>query len=253
MIPKVIHYCWFGNKEKPQLVQDCIASWRRLMPKYEIMEWNENNSPMDIPFVIQAYNAEKWAFVSDYVRSYVLFQYGGIYLDTDMLMFQSLDDFLSYKFFIGKETPSRLSCGVMGSVSNYILFDKLLSYYQESDFLNCYQRTIPDIITDFCLEHRIFNGVDSCSSSVLIAPLEYFYDYTYEQALDGVDPYKVKHPLAYGAHLWNHSWKNEISYMKERNYKKVISCMLNTHINTGLQPVKYYRDLLWLFRNADKN
>ena len=86
MIPKIIHYCWFGGSTKPKLVKDCILSWKIFFPNYEIIEWNEKNSDLNEPFVKAAYNLKKWAFVSDYVRLTKVYEYGGLYLDTDMLI-----------------------------------------------------------------------------------------------------------------------------------------------------------------------
>lgn len=85
LIPKKIHYCWFGKKEKPELVKTCIESWKIKLSEYEIIEWNEDNFDINSNiFVKEAYECGKYAFVSDYVRVYVLYKYGGIYLDTDV-------------------------------------------------------------------------------------------------------------------------------------------------------------------------
>ena len=85
MIPKIIHYCWFGNKELPDKVKSCISTWEKILPEYEIICWNETNFDVDIcDFTREAYEVGKYAFVSDYVRFYALDKLGGIYLDTDM-------------------------------------------------------------------------------------------------------------------------------------------------------------------------
>ena len=82
---KIIHYCWFGGNEKSQIIKKCINSWKKYMPEYKIMEWNEKNIDLSFsPFVIEAYKNKKWAFVSDVIRLKVLYEYGGIYLDTDV-------------------------------------------------------------------------------------------------------------------------------------------------------------------------
>lgn len=99
MIPKVIHYCWFGHAEKPNLIKHCIASWKKVMPDYEIKEWNETNFDINIsPLCREAYQAKKWAFVADYCRIYVLLHYGGIYMDTDIITLKRFDPFLTYSF-----------------------------------------------------------------------------------------------------------------------------------------------------------
>jgi len=104
MIPKKLHYCWFGRGKKPHLIRHCLATWRQVMPDYEIKEWNEDNFDVTlIPFVKQAYMERKWAFVADYCRFYACHKEGGIYLDTDVEVFRRFDDFLHHHFFAGTE------------------------------------------------------------------------------------------------------------------------------------------------------
>src|SRR5690554_2001513 len=102
-IPKTIHYCWFGNKKKPKIVEECIVSWHKVLSDYEIKEWNETNVDLNGTFVKFTYSKKKWAFVSDYVRLSVLYNHGGIYLDTDMLFLKPLDSFLENDLFFGAE------------------------------------------------------------------------------------------------------------------------------------------------------
>ena len=100
MIPKKIHYCWFGRGTMPELAKKCIASWKRYCPDYEIIEWNEDN--FDITsnaYVHEAYENRKFAFVTDYVRLYVMYTQGGIYMDTDVEVVRSLDEFLIHEGF----------------------------------------------------------------------------------------------------------------------------------------------------------
>lgn len=105
MIPHIIHYCWFGKGQKPNLVEQCMASWHRFMPDWTYMEWNEDNfdvasAPL---YVRQAYDVRKYAFVSDYVRLWALEQYGGVYLDTDVEIIRSFEPLLQDTAFIGFE------------------------------------------------------------------------------------------------------------------------------------------------------
>lgn len=93
MIEKVIHYCWFGGAEKNEIILTCIESWKKFCPDYKIIEWNENNFDINMcDFIKEAYENKKWVFVSDFVRLYVLYNYGGIYLDTDVELMDSLDE-----------------------------------------------------------------------------------------------------------------------------------------------------------------
>ncbi len=104
MIPKIIHYCWFGNQPKNAFIKSCIRSWKKYCPEYKIKEWNERNFDIsNIEFVQEAYQQKKWAFVADYVRLYALYNEGGIYLDTDVKVFKKFDIYLSYNFFTSIE------------------------------------------------------------------------------------------------------------------------------------------------------
>ena len=102
MIPKTIHYCWFGQSEMPELAQKCIASWHKYMPEYEYKLWNEDNFDVySVPYTKEAYDCKKYAFVSDYVRLYALDKEGGIYLDVDFEVFKSFEDLLHWGAFAG--------------------------------------------------------------------------------------------------------------------------------------------------------
>lgn len=104
MIPKVIHYCWFGNALMPKKQSECIKKWKKILPDYEIRCWNESSIDINaIPFLKQAYEAKKWAFVADYTRIYALLKYGGIYMDTDVVVKRSFNPYLKYSFFTSYE------------------------------------------------------------------------------------------------------------------------------------------------------
>ena len=112
MIPKTIHYCWFGKKPLPELALKCIASWKKFLPDYEIKEWNEDNFDINqIPYTAEAYKCKKYAFVSDYARFKIMYEYGGVYFDTDVEVIKPLDNILNKGAFWGLEkSKERLSC-----------------------------------------------------------------------------------------------------------------------------------------------
>lgn len=114
-IPKIIHYCWFGRKEKPELIKKCIKSWNEVLVDYEIIEWNEENFKLNNDFVKEAYQAGKYAFVSDYVRLHALYHYGGIYLDTDVEVYKPFDLFLQHDSFWGFEQGNYIATSTMGA------------------------------------------------------------------------------------------------------------------------------------------
>ena len=104
MIPQIIHYCWFGGNPLPESAKKCIASWRKFLPDFEIKEWNEDNFDVNIiPYTQQAYEAKKYAFVSDYARFWILYKYGGLYFDTDVEIIKPLDDIIERGPFMGME------------------------------------------------------------------------------------------------------------------------------------------------------
>jgi hypothetical protein len=136
MIIKKIHYCWFGRGTLPSLAQKCIDSWKKYCPDYEIIEWNEDNFDININrYVKEAYEANKYAFVTDYVRLHVLYNVGGIYMDTDVEVKQSLDQFLVHLAFAGVESDEYIGTGIIGATKNHPWIGKLLNEYNNRHFI----------------------------------------------------------------------------------------------------------------------
>lgn len=136
MIPKVIHYCWFGRNPKPKKILDCIASWKRVLPEYAIKEWNEDNFDLECcDYVREAYEAKKWAFVTDYVRLYALYTEGGIYLDSDVEVVKSLDPYLNCAAFSGRESARSCLTGTMGAEKGSAWIRDMIEPYATRVFL----------------------------------------------------------------------------------------------------------------------
>lgn len=135
-IPKVIHYGWFGGKKKSKFIKKCIASWKKYLPDYEIKEWNETNFPIsDFQFALEAYEARKYAFVSDYLRTYLMYHYGGIYFDTDIEVMENFEDKLNdAEFVIAFERPDTLMTGFMAAVPGNEIMKQFLTYYDSISF-----------------------------------------------------------------------------------------------------------------------
>lgn len=138
MIPKIIHYCWFGRNPLPKLAKKCIRSWKKFCPDYEIREWNEDNFNISSAplYVRQAYEAKKWAFVTDYVRLYAIFNIGGVYMDTDVEVIQPIDAFLNNRAFSGFESEKYVQTGIMASEKGHELIKELLDEYDSAHFIN---------------------------------------------------------------------------------------------------------------------
>ena len=136
MIPKIIHYCWFGKNPLPPLVEKCIASWKLYCPDYEIICWNEERYDIhQCEFTEQAYQAGKWAFVADYVRLDVLVKYGGIYLDTDVELLKPIDYLLTEVCFAGFESRDTVATGVIGCEKGNPVIKSLLAQYEAATFM----------------------------------------------------------------------------------------------------------------------
>lgn len=137
-IPPVIHYCWFGKKKMPDLYKNCIDSWHKLCPNYEIVEWNEDNCDIDeIPFTRQAYDAGKYGFVPDYFRLKIIYEHGGIYLDTDVEILKNIDNLRYNHAFCGLEFPGEAALGLgFGAEKGIQLIYKLMQRYKVMNFIN---------------------------------------------------------------------------------------------------------------------
>ena len=135
MIPKKIHYIWFGKGEKNERVKHCIESWKKYLPDYEIIEWNEDNFDINYnDFTKSAYENKKWAFVSDVARLWVLYNEGGIYMDTDVEVYKPLNEFLNEEGFTGFEDVHYPVTATMGAVKGNPVIKLMLDYYNCIDF-----------------------------------------------------------------------------------------------------------------------
>lgn len=150
MIPKIIHYCWLSGDPMPELLRQCLASWKRYLPEYEIRLWKRDSMDYDaVPFTRDALLQKRWAFVSDYVRLYALYHYGGIYLDSDVLVFGKIDDMLRDRFFTGLEMRDKehrqIYCesAIMGSEPRHPFIKLCLDVYTERPFLDA--QGVPDL------------------------------------------------------------------------------------------------------------
>lgn len=145
MIPKVIHYCWFGHNPLPELVKKCVASWKKFLPDYEIKEWNEENFDVNIlPYTKEAYETKKYAFVSDYARFWILYHFGGVYFDTDVELIRPIDDIIERGAFMACEKdciknfyyPSVAPGLVLAASSYHPIYKDLLDNYNGLHFKN---------------------------------------------------------------------------------------------------------------------
>ena len=243
MIPKKIHYCWFGKNKMPLRLQNCIKTWRLAMPEYEIREWNDDDLK-EIPlnkFVKEAYECKRWAFVSDYIRLFILYTEGGIYLDTDVVVFKSLDDMLDNNFFSAieyipewiikenvynefinddgtiknerteKHIPGMgLLAPIMGASANNSLIKAFMDYYENISFINdngsYYNKpnthTLEPIAYNFGFRYR--NVIQTCKDGITFYPNTIFGN--------NIGHYSESQ---YALHFCTLSWKQETNSFRE--------------------------------------
>ncbi len=224
-IPKIIHYCWFGCNPKPQLVLYCIESWKKHCPDYQIIEWNESNFDIhSSAFVEEAYQAKKWAFVSDCVRASVLFREGGIYIDTDFELLQSLDPLLSDSSFVGFEVKDTIGSAIIGCEKGNALMRSYFEYYQGKHFLRSGSESIttsPIVLTEAFKEIGIqLNGKKQSASGYVVYPKKVFYP----TGLSWVfGKYGSK---AIGAHHYMDSWGKNSKLGERSRISKLRLCLL---------------------------
>ena len=131
MIPKILHYVWVGGNEKPKNIKRCMKTWKKYLKGWKIIEWNEKNFDINShPFVKEAYRNKQWAFVSDYIRAYVVYNYGGVYFDTDVIMVDNIDECLENRAFVGYETPDYPFTAVFGAEKGHPFIKDILDYYE---------------------------------------------------------------------------------------------------------------------------
>ena len=184
MIPKTIHYCWFGRNPKPKLAEKCIKSWKKYCPDYEIIEWNEDNYDISKnSYMKEAYEAKKWGFVPDYARLDIIYSHGGIYLDTDVEIIKPLDHLLNNKAFAGlepQEDATYVALGLgFGAEKGNPLIRKLMDSYEECHFLKedgNLNLTPAPVLNSETLKPLGFDSTDRIQDlgEMMLYPSEYF-------------------------------------------------------------------------------
>lgn len=187
---------------------DCIESWKKILPDFQIKLWDESNFDYnEYTFSKEAYFFRKFAFVSDVCRIHALYNEGGIYLDTDMLLLKPFTDFLDHDFFLGEEKIGQLSAGVIGVSQCNDKLKPVLEYYFNNHFFPDHPITIPSLLG------RLLDR-----QALTVFNEKYFYPLSY--AKRNLSFKDFLEPETVAVHLWNHSWKSEFGYLSEGKYLK---------------------------------
>lgn len=222
-IPKIIHYCWFGKKEKPKIVKKCIKSWRAILSDYELIEWNEDNFNIDSNlFVKEAYESGKFAFVSDYVRVYALYNFGGIYLDTDVEVLKSFNDLLLCESFWGFEQENYIATSTIGSAKGSKLIKIFLDSYKQKGFIK--ENGKHDQLTNVAIITQLLvnKGLNLNGEFQILEELGMFFPQKYFSPYDYINCRKLISKDTYVIHHFYKSWLSPIAKFKS-NIKILVS------------------------------
>lgn len=238
MIPKTIHYCWFGGNPKPESVQRCIRSWKKYCPDYKIIEWTEDNFSIQNNFYCrQAYEAKKWAFATDYARLWIIYEYGGIYLDTDVEIIKSWDPLLEHDCFFGRQQGFQVNTGVgFGAIKGHPLVKIMLDDYKDIPFIKSNGEmdlwTCPHRNSQWLFK----NGLKKDDSyqeiaGAVIYPIEYF------SPKDAWSRKTLKTKNTYSIHHCDASWKPEET--KQQHIKRFITIQINDMMDRTIHLPNY--------------
>ena len=217
MIPKIIHYCWFGKKNKPTKIQKCIDSWRSVLNDYQFVEWNEDNFDVNSSeYAKQAYSEGKYAFVSDIARIEALYQYGGIYMDTDVEVYKTFDDLLNEsRVILGFEYDNWVATSFMAAEKEHPFLKEFADLYIKETFskadgtINTTTNVsrLTKLLCEKGLEQE--NRKQELPDGIVVYPIEFFSPYDYANCI------MEKTEKSYCAHLFFVTWLPKIEQIKK--------------------------------------
>lgn len=240
-IPKIIHYCWFGKGEKTKLIKKCMDTWKKYLPEYKIIEWNEENFDITCnEYVKEAYYNKKYAFVSDYVRLKVLYDNGGIYFDTDIEVLKSLNNCLEKGNDIyGFERDIIIMTGVMIANVNSKIIKEFLEFYENKHFVNkdgTFNITPNTVIfTDILKKHNLIcnNTMQTLENMYDIYPIDYFCGYDMDNSRFNITENTIT------VHHYEGSWNSNFERMKKK-IKRLVSSILGKNVYENVRKIKKY-------------
>lgn len=213
MIPKVLHFIWFGGRDFPALETKCIESWKRYLPDYEIKRWDESNYFSDDPGFAKAFKKKQWAFCADFARLDILVKHGGVYLDTDVELVKSFDSFLEHQCFVGMESEQYMGCAIIGAQAGDAFMTKCLDEVRAS------------LLKDFIPMPKIFQYVYENNSFPMLKVYSRDYFYPYNPFA-----YPIKNLMfsdltenTHAIHHWNYSWRPSVPERIVAKVKRIMS------------------------------
>ncbi|XME04324.1 glycosyltransferase family 32 protein [Lachnospiraceae bacterium C1.1] len=233
-IPKKIHYCWLSGEPFPDDIDRCIQSWHKFMPDYEFKLWDQKNSDIQShPYVLEAVMCKKYAFASDFIRLWALYEFGGIYLDSDLEVLKSFNPLLSEKAFTGFEVGGRVAAWIFGSERHNPMIGELLSYYDNRTFvlengcMDMTPNTVP-VTRTFAEKGLKDKDVTQYLDDITVFSSDYFSPF---------NPWtkeRIFTDNSYAMHLFKGAWMNDDSNMRFlSDISKNLEKIRNSHLNVS--------------------
>jgi hypothetical protein len=230
LIPKVIHYCWFGPAGIPNLAVRCIDSWKKYLTGYELKLWNEDNFDVySLPYTLEAYESKKYAFVTDFVRLYALYHFGGIYMDTDVEIIKNLDGLLHLPGFSGFESGTEVPTGIMACERHNRWAREQLEWYEDKHFLKADGK--PDLTSNVTIisgimsanGFRLNNTYQVYKDCMHMFPKEYFCPMSRTGILTIT-------PNTYCIHHFASSWSHWRTKVKKYFFRRILGPRITDYL-----------------------
>ncbi|MBQ7857967.1 MAG: glycosyl transferase [Oscillospiraceae bacterium] len=243
MIPPIIHYCWFGHGEMPPLMKRCLKSWKRNCPDWQIIQWNEDNFDVNSTvWTKQAYEAKKYAFVSDYVRLKVLTEMGGVYVDTDLQLLKPLTPYIEHDMFVGFENRNSVASCIIGAKANHLVIAAWLEYYSHREFFaNGQMHSEPNVVfmtNDLIARGLVMDNTRQNIDGVDIYPQSWFCP----QNMEGENRKRDNNTVA--VHHFTSTWRSAQGRKSMKRLKWHSSKLYKILLGIRIFPGKIARKIL---------
>ena len=247
MIPKIIHYCWLSADPYPPLIQECIDSWYKFLPDYEFKLWNRINFDINsVPWVKQAYDSKKYAFAADFIRLYALYNEGGIYLDSDVVVYKSFNDLLNLPYFIGQDFLGAFEPAIIGSEPHNPWLKKIMDYYMDRDFINLSGnlniKNLPVVFFEQLFGYYKFRRIKSIIEFERNKEIINLFPSKFFNGRNNIKP--KKYPESFCSHLFAHSWSNHVSHKDMKKYfpAKILNLIYGMNYHFLRKKIVHYYD-----------
>ncbi|MCH5172275.1 MAG: hypothetical protein J1F31_05570 [Erysipelotrichales bacterium] len=250
MVPKIIHYCWLSNDPYPPNIQECIQSWYKYLGDYEFKLWNKENFDIDsVKWVKEAYEAKKYAFAADYIRLYALYTDGGIYLDTDVLVYKSFNDLLQLPYFIGQDFIGAFEPAIIGAQPGLSWIKKVIDFYTDRDFINpdgtLNIKNLPVVFFERLFPLYSFKKISSESEFDFNSTIFNLFPYKFFNGRDNVMPKRF--PVSYTSHLFANSWSDSCNNKRIKGYlpSKLFNCIYGFNYHFLRKKIVHFYDPIY--------